>query len=211
MRAIYYFYTLTFLITSIDFNNIQSKPTSTEIPNKQPLTRAQLSNKTKSTIKQNESPKKTKSKKKTNQGKIKQANNSFNKIVEKQIPSLQTKTVEQKNKSSANTITVQNNITSEMLCYKHWSGTHEPSFMLSINGKKIEQGKQEEIVVTDNNLEIRYDYSFVNGFRKGAKIVSCIIEKGAKDVGIEFSWDSEWHIKTDNAHPQEVKIDPFIG
>jgi len=98
-----------------------------------------------------------------------------------------------------------------MLAYKHWSGIYEPSFVLTVNGKKIEQGKQEKIAVKDNMLEVQYDYSFAKGMRKGAKIISYNIDKNTKDVGISFSWNSEWHIKTDHARPQKAKTVAFSG
>jgi len=118
---------------------------------------------------------------------------------------------EQKNRPVSKTVTVKNNITTDMLVYKHWSGVHEPSFILTVNGKKIEQGEQIEVPAKNNILEVRYDYSFAKGMRKGAKIISCNIEKDAKDVGISFSWNSEWNIKTDHAQPQKEEIVAFSG
>ncbi len=107
--------------------------------------------------------------------------------------------------SAQKTITVKNEITTEMLSYKHWSGTHKPTFKLSVNGKEIEQGNQEKITVQDNQLDIRYDYSFANGFRTGATIVSCQLDKNADAVDITFSWQDEWRIKTKQAQPQKIE------
>ncbi|HEB41672.1 MAG TPA: hypothetical protein ENI08_01460 [Candidatus Dependentiae bacterium] len=157
---------------------------------------------------------------KENQQEVKQVTMSSNEASKKHaiIPpdktedTTQSETTQKKHHKPINkTITVKNNITTDMITYKHWTGTHEPFFILTVNGKKIEQGKQEEITVKDNRLEVRYDYSFANGFRKDTTIVSCNIEKNAKDVDITFSWDDEWHIKTDNAQPQKVEQNTFSG
>jgi len=118
-------------------------------------------------------------------------------------------TQEQKNKPVNKTITVKNNITTDMLAYKHWSGVHNPLFTLTVNGKKIEQGKQKKISIKDNILEVRYDYLFAKGIRKGAKIISCNIEKDTKDISISFSWNSEWQIIIENSTSHQVKKESF--
>jgi hypothetical protein len=103
------------------------------------------------------------------------------------------------------TITIKNDITPDMISYKHWSGTYEPSFTLSVNGKKIGQGEQEKIIVKDNQFDVRYDYSFANGFRKGANIVSCQLDHDADKVDITFSWKDDWRIQSKQAQPQKTE------
>jgi len=214
------FYLTTLLLISIYFTIIYNKPTATVKPDRLSLVVDHTTSRTHQKIKTDTRSKRTDSTIKTSKKKLKQfktfSNNSSKKqkLVSTKIPphTDQEKTIqEQKNKPASKTITVKNNITTDMLAHKHWSGVHNPSFILTVNGKKIEQGKQKEIPVKDSILEVRYDYSFAKGVRKGAKIISCNIEKDTKDVGISFSWNSEWHIKTDHAQPQKVETVAFSG
>jgi len=108
------------------------------------------------------------------------------------------------------TVTVKNNIKPAMLAYKHWTGEYKPDiFTLSINGQIIEQDKEYKVLASDNTLEVRYDYSFANGFRKGAKIVKFQIEKNNNNLTLTFSWDNEWHVIMDHTTPLEAKKVPF--
>jgi len=111
--------------------------------------------------------------------------------------------------TSPQTVTVKNNIKPAMLAYKHWTGTYEPEiFTISINGQIIEQDKEYKIEANDKTLEVRYDYSFANGFRKGAKIVTFQIEK-ANNLNLTFSWNDEYHVIMDHTTPLEAKNVPF--
>ena len=132
-----------------------------------------------------------------------------NKNKKKNITKKTRQDVIQEKKASNKKITVKNNITTEMLTYKHWTGAYKPLFSLTVNGKKIEQGKEQEVPIKDDMIEIRYDYSFANGFKKGAKIIHCSIEKEVKNVDIFFSWDTKWHIKTEQAQPQKIETAAF--
>ena len=108
------------------------------------------------------------------------------------------------------TVTVKNNIKPDMLAYKHWTGTYEPSiFTVSINGQTIEQDKEYKVLASDNTLEVRYDYSFANGFKKEAKIVKFQIETNSNDLNLTFSWNDEWHVIMDHTTPLEAKKVPF--
>ena len=214
------FYLTTLLLMSTYSITIYNKPTTTIKSDGPPLTVDHAANRTLRQIKTDDDNKKTDStiktsKKKSNQCKISPNNSSKKQELARTKISQHTDQVEtiqeQKNKLINKTVTVKNNITTDMLKYKHWSGIHEPSFILTVNGKKIEQGKQKKIPIKDNILEIRYDYSFAKGIRKGAKIVSCNVENDTKDVDISFSWNSEWHIKTDHAQPQKAKTVAFSG
>jgi len=60
------------------------------------------------------------------------------------------------------TITIKNNIERDMLKYKHWSGTYEPStFVIYVNEKEIEPGTQKSIPMIDGIIEVRFDYAFL--------------------------------------------------
>ncbi len=112
--------------------------------------------------------------------------------------------------SQIKAVKVTNNIEQSMLTYKHWTGKYEPStFVVSIDGQTIEQNKEYNILVTDSTLKVRYDYSFINGMRKGAKIIKFQLEKNAVDLLITFSWNDEWRVIIDQATPVEIKEAKF--
>lgn len=107
-------------------------------------------------------------------------------------------------------VRVTNNIEQSMLTYKHWTGKYEPStFVMKIDGQTIEQDKEYDIIVTDNILKVRYDYSFINGMRKGAKIIKFQLEKNAVDLLITFSWNDEWRVIINQATPVEIQEAKF--
>ena len=215
-----YFYHIILLLIITSCSIIDSKSVAAIKSNSQQTINNHTIKRESPIIKRDKPRNKTESSVKENKQEVKQVAMSSNKTSKKQaiIPLDKTEgttqsgtTQKEHHKLINKTITIKNNITTDMLAYKHWTGTHEPFFILTVNGKKIEQGKQEEITVKDNRLEVRYDYSFANGFRKGATIVSCSIEKDAKDVDITFSWDDEWRIKTKQAQPQKVEKNTFSG
>jgi len=101
-------------------------------------------------------------------------------------------------------VTIQNLIEQDMLKYKHWTGTYEPTtFVLSINDKEITSGSKEMVTTVDNILSVRFDYAFLNGKRKGAKIISFEVEENVKDLNITFNWKDKWQVLIDNAIPIE--------
>lgn len=114
-------------------------------------------------------------------------------------------------KKATQTINVANNIQPEMLNYQHWTGTYEPTtFILQINGEKIEPGAIVELDITDALLEVRYDYSFIHGVRTGAKIIKFQIENKADALNITFSWDNEQHVIIDKATPLAIETAKFL-
>ena len=101
-------------------------------------------------------------------------------------------------------VTIQNLIEQDMLKYKHWTGTYEPTtFVLSINDKEITSGSKEMVTIVDNILSVRFDYAFLNGKRNGAKIISFEVEENVKDLNITFNWKGKWQVLIDNAIPIE--------
>ncbi len=215
-----HFYHITLLLIITSCSIIDSKSVAAIKSNSQQTINNHTIKTESPVIKKDKPRNKTESSLKENKQELKQVTMPSKKTSKKHaiIPpnktegTTQSRTTQKEHPKPINkTITVKNNITTDMLTYKHWTGTHEPFFILTVNGKKIEQGKQEKVTVKDNNLEIRYDYSFANGFRKGAQIISCCIEKDAKDVDITFSWNDEWHIKTKQAQPQKVEKNTFSG
>ena len=101
-------------------------------------------------------------------------------------------------------VTIRNLIEQDMLKYKHWTGTYEPTtFVLSINDKEITSGSKEMVTIVDNILSVRFDYAFLNGKRKDAKIISFEVEENVKDLNITFNWKDKWQVLIDNAIPIE--------
>ncbi|MDP3889205.1 MAG: hypothetical protein Q8Q25_01525 [bacterium] len=107
-------------------------------------------------------------------------------------------------------VTIKNEITEKMIGYKHWSGTYKPStFVLKINDIRIDPGTEKAIAVTDDVLNVRYDYSFKNGYHTGAKKVTFELDKKTKIASVTFSWKNKWHVIIDTAIPKSIQIVAF--
>ncbi len=107
-------------------------------------------------------------------------------------------------------VTIKNNIEPAMLHYKHWSGTYQPTtFVITINGQEIKPETQYDITITNNQLAVRFDYAFLNGKKKGAKIVSFTVNTNKPTLNLSFSWDDKWQVIIDNATPCQVKKESF--
>jgi hypothetical protein len=97
-------------------------------------------------------------------------------------------------------ITITNNITPEMLQYKHWTGTYSPeNFTLSINDTKVNIGESYTLTNINDPLVITFDYSFMNGMRKGGKKVSYTMKENITTASLSFSWLEDHKIIIDNA------------
>lgn len=103
------------------------------------------------------------------------------------------------------TIKINNKIESKML--KYW--TYFPDrFALKVNGTTIQSGSSLSIPLNNNKLTVRYDYSFANGFRAGAKEITFeITNPQKKEYDIHFSWNDKYRVIVDGAKPcKTVKI-----
>lgn len=99
-------------------------------------------------------------------------------------------------------IRIKNSIEKNMLKYEHWTGTYEPtSFALAVNNKEITPGTQEKIQMIDGIIAVRFDYAFLNGKRKGAKIITFEVDENTKDLNITFEWKDKWQVLIENATP----------
>jgi len=108
------------------------------------------------------------------------------------------------------TVSVKNNIDSTDLPYKHWTGTYTPStFVVSVNGQKIDTGGKKDVPIIDDVLEVRYDYDF--GPRKGAEVATFAVDDGARELSMTFSWKNDWRISIDKATPQHKEKAEFKG
>ena len=96
-------------------------------------------------------------------------------------------------------ITITNAIQPNMLAYKHWTGTYNPdSFIISVNDVEVAQGAEIKIPATTTTVNLKFDYSFVNGMRKGTKTVSYKLNDDITHATITFSWTDDNKILVDN-------------
>jgi hypothetical protein len=99
-------------------------------------------------------------------------------------------------------IVITNGIEPQMLAYKHWTGTYNPElFTIQVNGTEVAAGSTYSLESAATPLQIRYDYSFVNGTRKGGKIVSYTLNENSDSATITFSWQDTWKVMVSNATP----------
>jgi len=103
------------------------------------------------------------------------------------------------------TITIHNQITKQMLGYRKFFKTFYPSFKLSINNKPLLPGKSLRMPVTNNQLDIRYDYSFANGMYKGGKVTQFKLNPKSSEHAVTFSWGNKWRLQLDQATPISTK------
>jgi hypothetical protein len=117
----------------------------------------------------------------------------------------------EKNESdNTRSIIITNAIQPSMLAYKHWTGTYNPDkFTISVNGAEVAQGAQHTLSATTDPVDIRFDYSFVNGKRTGSHVISYQLDENIAQANITFSWNDEWKIIVDNGKPvkhEEIKV-----
>jgi hypothetical protein len=103
-------------------------------------------------------------------------------------------------------VIVKNSITPTMLAYAHWTGTYSPTlFEIEVNGSRLEQDAQTKIALDqNNNFTVSYRYSFMNGYKTGARKVTFSVkpennipENNIIELG--FSWKNKWHVISDQA------------
>lgn len=103
-------------------------------------------------------------------------------------------------------ITIKNGITPQMLKYKHWTGTYTPTFFeILIDGKVVPEGDEVSVSIEDNILVVAYRYSFMNGYKTGARKVVFKVNEMSSTVNLAFSWKTKWHVLTEQAEPQLVE------
>jgi|GEM_PF-2280504 len=114
------------------------------------------------------------------------------------------------NSKNSRTVTVQNNITKSMLTYSHWTGRYKPTtFAISINGKPLEQEQSHTIPMRNNRITIFYRYSFMNGYRTGARNITFVVDPDVNSLSLTFSWKNKWHVLLDHASPEKAEEVPF--
>lgn len=97
-------------------------------------------------------------------------------------------------------VTITNRIEPSMLSYKHWTGTYSPDvFMVYINDTIIEQGQTYTLADSKTPVVIRFDYSFMNGMRKGTKSTTYNMHNQTTTATLTFSWLDTNKVLLDNA------------
>jgi hypothetical protein len=105
----------------------------------------------------------------------------------------------QKVESQPSCITINNNIQPGMLTYKHWTGKYNPdSFKVFVNNTEVAQGTSLDLPSETKTVDLKFDYSFVNGKRAGSKTVSYKLNENSTQGNITFSWDDDNKIIIDN-------------
>jgi len=99
-------------------------------------------------------------------------------------------------------VIITNNISQDMLAYKHWTGTYSPEkFILYINDTIVESGQTYILTNASAPLTIHFDYSFMKGMHKGTKKSSFLLHEKSTTVNLTFSWLNTWKVIADNATP----------
>lgn len=121
------------------------------------------------------------------------------------------KEINDSTKSTRSTkIEVKNNITPEMLVYNHWSGSYKPTvFEITIVGNRVAQNAIIETEVVNDIITIRYDYSFMNGYKTGSREIQFLLQPGKKQYGLTFSWHAPMHLVLENAEIKQTNVVAF--
>jgi len=115
------------------------------------------------------------------------------------------------NNDNKQRIIITNGITKEMLTYKHWSGSYEPTtFVITISGNPISYNETAQVEIENQeSILIRYDYSFVNGYKKGSREIEFTISPEKNDYILSFSWKEPAHLILENASIKKATVIPF--
>ena len=100
-------------------------------------------------------------------------------------------------------IAITNAIEPSMLAYKHWTGTYSPElFTIMINDTQVAAGETYSLDLSnDSALVVQFDYSFMNGIRKGSKKITYQMNKECTQATLTFSWLDTWKVIIDGATP----------
>ena len=110
-----------------------------------------------------------------------------------------------------NYVTIIHNITQEMLTYHHWTGNHAPTtFAISIDGVPLKMGESVNVFYDERNeIMIRYDYSFLRGYKTGSREIYFSLPKNKENLLLTFSWHTPGHLILDDAEIVRDVVVPF--
>lgn len=127
----------------------------------------------------------------------------------KKLPIIQTPYIAPNPLASTRSIAIHTHISEKSLEYSHWSGTYTPKFCIHVNNTSVPLTGNTTCAIAGEHVTIRFDYTFMNGYRKGAKEVTYRIMPHTNKLEISFDWNSKWRIIVNNAEPIEIKEVPF--
>lgn len=104
-------------------------------------------------------------------------------------------------KPASRKVSINNEITHNMLGYKYWGIKYHPSkFVLSVNGQEIENESTKIITLNpDQTIKVHYEYEFLNGRRKGWRETIYKVAENIDKINISFDWHNKSsHLLIDN-------------
>jgi cytoskeletal protein RodZ len=117
-----------------------------------------------------------------------------------------------KNLPANRTITLHNGIEKKMLGYKKF-GTHYPTaFKITVGNTVVQEGDNVNAAVKNNILMVRYDFEFMNGYRRGAREVTIELQPNADVITLAFNWKQHDHLviaEADNVTSMIEKDVPY--
>ena len=103
-------------------------------------------------------------------------------------------------------IKITNKIKPKMLEYQFLKISYSPDiFKLKVNDAELKPNSSMSLPGNQKTMTVRYDYSFANGWRTGAKEIVFELDSQNSDCDLEFSWDNEWRVVASGAKPKQVK------
>ena len=118
-------------------------------------------------------------------------------------PSTKTKTDKQKKQRS---ICLKNGITKKMISYTKCFVSYTPDFRLQIGDQELRPGKAQTITVDGDTITIAYDYNFLNGYKKGRRVVSFALPEHKNEFEVTFSWKNDWRVILESAKPISANL-----
>jgi hypothetical protein len=113
---------------------------------------------------------------------------------------------------SQKNIKVTNKIKPKMLEYHFLKINYSPDiFKLKVNNCQLNPNSSITIPSNQKTMTVRYDYSFANGWRTGAKEITFELDPKSTECNLEFSWDNEWRIVASGATPKKVIRSKYQG
>lgn len=108
------------------------------------------------------------------------------------------------NQKKHRTITVRNKVTKKMITYTKGFMQYTPDFVISINDVPINEGTQETITINNDCLTASYSYNFMNGYKKGTKVIEFTVPSSKQELDVTFSWQDDWRLIISGAEPSKV-------
>jgi len=98
-------------------------------------------------------------------------------------------------------VCVKNGITKKMISYTKCFVSYTPDFHIRINEQELKPGSQETFAIKGDTIAISYDYNFLNGYKKGKKVVEFALPEDTTTFEVTFSWNDDWRVILPSAKP----------